>query len=52
MAMSDYMPCEQCDGKAYYDAGIEYDDAAVYALCGECSNKYRMVIETKGDSDA
>lgn len=37
MAKADYMLCERCNQKAYYDADIDYQGSHVVALCDECA---------------
>lgn len=36
MAGADYMHCDACGRKAFYDADTDYGDAQIVALCGEC----------------
>lgn len=45
MARSDYMLCDRCDGKAYYDADTDYQGAHVTALCEECSKDWLIVLK-------
>lgn len=53
MARSDYMPCDRCDGKAYYDVGTDYGYAHVTALCDECSQEWIIVLKPRPkDNDA
>lgn len=58
MAAADYMHCAICDGKAFYDAEIDWehqhvahDDAgypiSVTALCDECFKTHEIVVRPR-----
>ena len=46
MAMADYMLCANCEGKAFYDAEVNYDyfDGQATALCSECAKTLELVV--------
>ena len=52
MALSDYLLCCVCGGKAIYDADwferVADADATVRALCGGCSKTYAIVARVAG----
>ena len=61
MALADYRLCDQCGGKAFYDANLNYDpdrldkhggwkldyvgDMAV--LCDECAKDFEVIVQPK-----
>lgn len=62
MARSDYYLCDKCDGKAFYDANLNYDfdrgtakDGSpkldfvgdMAVLCDGCAEDYEVVIQPK-----
>jgi hypothetical protein len=50
MASCDYHKCEQCGGKAFYDANMSFDEdgghwgAKIVALCRECAKYWEIVV--------
>lgn len=47
MAMADYMLCAVCFVKAYYDSGVDYGNAEVAALCGDCAKTHKIMISKR-----
>ena len=49
MAKADYMLCSVCDGKAFYDAGIDwfYFGGQVAALCDDCAKTNEIVVRKR-----
>lgn len=49
MAYGDYMHCEVCDGKVFYDARVEYEHNTGdhKALCKDCSEHHELVCQLK-----
>lgn len=50
MALCDYMLCDVCGGKAFYDADINWDMArckSLAVLCRECAKTHTIVIRDK-----
>jgi transcription elongation factor Elf1 len=44
MAMSDYMLCDRCGRKAYYDSSVDYGECEVAALCGTCRQTHYLAV--------
>jgi len=56
MALCDYRLCDQCNGKAFYDANLNYGEPSASSpwglgslgdwavLCEECSKKWKCVV--------
>jgi len=46
MAASNYMCCNNCGSKVFYDAMVDYpDDIKIVCLCESCSKEYKIKIE-------
>jgi len=46
MAYADYMHCEVCDAKVYYDADIDYSyhECFPVVLCDECNKTHEIIV--------
>ena len=64
MAMVDYFKCSVCEGKTFYDAGVDYGCSPairadgyplpigvgdMHALCPECAETFEVVVSGKED---
>lgn len=61
MALGDYMLCEVCDRKVFYDALVDYSSTNVLAnpddrptagpivLCWDCNETHEIVVQTRED---
>lgn len=52
MAYADYYLCDICDGKAFYDANVDWEISEgidIKVLCPKCAEDYEVVIQQKED---
>ena len=53
MAMADYRTCDCCGTKAFYDAGLSYDDDVTekpaFRIAGEDQGKFGLSLGYLGD---